>query len=157
MTDETGQIEERIKKLRALLSREIEENNRQARLHDFATNALFYASMLFGALAVGAGLVKSISIPTELISLFAALGTGFTFSSREAKFRAKADWFYSVRDTASQLALRLDHEMPIPITRENVAAISSEWRQRREELGNRMLAINSSSEAPHRDPTIRKS
>jgi hypothetical protein len=108
--------------------------------------------MLFGALAVGAGLIKSVSIPTELISLLAALGSGLTFFSREAKLRSKANWFYLVRDTALKLALRLDYEMPIPITREDVAAISAEWRRQREELGGRMADIIGQGEAGHHAP-----
>src|SRR3954467_11525773 len=121
MVEEDRQVlEERIRSLRAMLSKEINENDRTAKWHGLFANLFFYSAMLFGALAVGAGLIKSISVPTEVISLFAALGTGSTLFSREAKLRAKANWFYAVRDAASQLLLRLDHEMPIPITRENV-------------------------------------
>ena len=41
--------------------------------------------------------------------------------------------------------------MPIPITRENVAGISAEWRQRYEEHGREMARIIGAGEVAHHD------
>ena len=99
---------------------------------------------------------KSQLTVTHPISLFAAISTGATILAREAKYRARSDWHYSVRDTANQLVTRLNYEIPIPITRDNVAAISEEWRRRRSELGDRMAAIHESTASP-KSPLFRAS
>jgi hypothetical protein len=142
MSEELADVENRKNRLITELEGEARKHEKGASRNQFMVSASFYASLLFGGLAVAAGLIKSIPIPSEVISLFAALGTGATFLSREAKYRAIADWHYAVRDTANQLIARLNYEMPFPVTRENVASISKEWRQKREELGGKMAAIN---------------
>ena len=142
MDEQAHEVEARRSALIRELEGEALKHEQGASCNELLVSASFYASLLFGGLAVAAGLVKSMRIPSELISLFAALATGATFLSREAKYRAIADWHYAVRDTARQLIARLNYEMPIPVTRENVAGISSEWRRVRGELGARKAAIN---------------
>ena|ERR1700722_6359175 len=145
MGDDQAEVDKRRKALWMELDGEAKSNDAKARCQEILLNLSFYISMVFGGLAVAAGLIKSYPVAPELISLFAAIATGATFYSREAKLRARADWFYAVRDTAQELINRLDYEMPIPITRDNVAAISREWRDRRRQLGEEMRTINKAS------------
>jgi hypothetical protein len=157
MDEDHSDVETRRRRLIEELEAEARRHDRTAHTNEFLVSAFFYISLFFGGLAVVCGLIKSISIPTELISLFAAIGTGATFLAKEAKYRARADWHYSVRDTAKQLIARLNYEMPIPVTRDDVAAISEEWRRRRAELGDKMAAIHGSpprQRAPSRGKNV---
>jgi hypothetical protein len=153
MTEDGKEVEKRKSELEQLLYGEARKYNRQAIFHEAMGFATFYISMLFGGLAVVGGFIKSISIPPELISVCAAIGTGAALLSREAKYRIHANWNYAVRDTAEQLATRLKFEAPHPASRESVAAISEEWRRRRAELGTEMsIILGSPSSAESRRP-----
>jgi hypothetical protein len=153
MTEEGEEVKKRKSELVLLLHGEARKHNRQAYFHEGMGFATFYISMLFGGLAVVGGFIKSISIPPELISVCAAIGTGAALLSREAKYRIHANWNYAVRDTAEQLVTRLRFETPLPASREDVAALSEEWRRRRAELGIEMsIILGSPSPAESRRP-----
>jgi hypothetical protein len=118
-------------------------HGRIARRYDLVASLSVYAALIFAGLAVALGLIiKTVPFPAELISLCAAIGTGSALFSREGKLRAKADWFYTVRDVAQHLHNKLEFELPLPVTRDDIAAVSEEWRTTREKLGERMFTIN---------------
>ena len=142
VSTEMDDVSQRHSALIALLKREAELHGRTADRYELASSLSFYAAMLFGGLAVVLGLIKIVPVPSELISICAAIGTGSTLWAREAKLRARADWFYTVRDTAQHLSNRLQFELPIPVTPDDIAAVSAEWRTTRGKLGERMSTIN---------------
>jgi hypothetical protein len=144
MNDAAEEVDGRKQTLIKEILGEASKHHRAAILNEWLLSGSFYFSLLFGGLAVLFGFVKSAYILPEYISVCAAIGTGLSFLSKEAKYRAKADWNFWVRDTASQLVQKLRYEMPIPTTRGDVAAISEEWRRKRSELGIRMSEINRS-------------
>jgi len=139
-------IETRKANLIEFLRKESVAYGRAAQWNEFFVQVLFYGSLLFGALAVVSGLIKSVNISTEVISLFAGLGTGATALARTANYRAHADWNYAVRDIAKGLMTKLEFEVAHP--QDSISAISEEWRKRREQLGNEMYAINRSRQHP---------
>jgi hypothetical protein len=137
------ELTKRKESFRALLENEDKVCSRGARRSEIYLKGCFVLSMIFGGLTVGAGILSSASmpIPAWLISVFAAIGTGATVVAREGQFRAKANWFYSVRDTAKDIIWKLDYELPDPATLEDVGKLSADWRRRRIECGMRMEAI----------------
>ncbi len=88
-----------------------------------------------------------------MVSLTAAVATAGTVVVKETKWRARADWFYARRDIAASLLNRLNYEMPDPITNDNIAAISKEFRQQRDMLGLRMTALNAGA-TPAERPNV---
>jgi len=54
--------------------------------------------------------------------------------------------FYAKRDTSGELIDRLKFEMPHPINRNAVAAVSEAYRVAQRDFGARLSAINSSEE-----------
>ena len=155
ITEEFVEVEKRRTCLVVELKKEASKHEHTARIHDFFASALFYCSLLFGGLAVAAGLIKSVNIPSEVISLFAAMGTGASILSREAKYRAHADWNYAVHDTAQQLVGKLEFELPLPVKDTDVTAVSQEWRRKRAELGVIMTAIRGAPDERGRHKTQR--
>ena len=154
MNGETEEVESRKNTLINELTREASIHESTARVNEWLLSGSFYGSLIFGGIAVLLGFIHSAYIHPEYISICAAIGTGLTFLSREAKYRATADWNYWVRDTARQLVQRLRYEMPIPTTKDNVAAISEEWRRKRTEQGVIMAEIH---KAPTQSQTLPKS
>jgi hypothetical protein len=77
-----------------------------------------------------------------MVSLVVGVGAGCEFVVRGRKLRERANWFFACQDTADDLLSRLRHEMPHPITWENVADISKEFRERRKVLEEKMESIN---------------
>ena len=140
--NEDDEVQRRRNELLAKLNDNSRAADSQATWLEFFLTTSFYGNLLFGGLAVVLGLVKQWNVPSEYISLSAAVSTSLAILPRQGKYWAKADWHYAVRDTANGLANRLEFEMPIPVLRENVAAISLEWRTQREKLGARMAAIH---------------
>ncbi len=107
---------------------------KHSHINETLVQSLFYGSLIFGGLAVVSGLIKIITVPPEIISLFAGLATGATTLAKTANYRAVADWNFAVRDTAYQFIEKLKYEIPMPVTQEGITAISEEWRRRRTQL-----------------------
>jgi hypothetical protein len=125
----------------------------------FYASGAFYASMLFGGLAVAAGVVKSLQIHSEVVSMLAAIGTGASFLAREAKYGAEADRNFAFRDSARQCAAKLRFELPFPNTLGSIIAISEEWRRQQVELAARKsalreLAASARSQPPHKSSIL---
>ena len=124
------------------LASHMRNHGRMAFLCEGYSAACFYGSLLFAAIAFVSGFVKTVQVPPELISVSAAIASGLTILARRARFRDKADWHYSIRDTAEQISNELRFELPFPITRDSVAQRSEAWRARRAKLGLVMQAIH---------------
>jgi hypothetical protein len=131
MAEDSVEVEKRRTGLVAELTTEADKHHHTARTNDFWASTFFYGSLIFGGLAVAVVLIKSGKIPSEYISLLAAIGTGASILSREAKLRSHADWNYAVRDTAKQLIGKLEFELPLPVKSTDVTAVSQEWRRKR--------------------------
>ena len=77
-----------------------------------------------------------------MVSLVAGVAAGCEFVVRGRKLRERANWFFACQDTTNDVLSRLRHETPHPITLENVAGISKEFREQRKALGKKMESIN---------------
>jgi hypothetical protein len=125
----------------------------QARNYEFWIAFLFWLQMAAAGAAFVLGLLPSESIRAWMVSLVAGVAAGCEFVVRGRKLRERANWFFACRDTADDLLSRLRHEMPHPITWENVAGISKEFRERRKALGEKTESID--ADWPSGTPTTK--
>jgi hypothetical protein len=139
---ENSEAETRRSNLLADLEVERKEAHKSAQNLEIWINRWFWVQMIALGSASFLGLIPSASIKPWMISILAAVAAGCLILVREAKYREKADWFYARRDVARSLINRLKYEMPEAVSLENVAAISKEFRQTKENLGLRMKSIN---------------
>jgi hypothetical protein len=121
--------------------------------YEFWIAFLFWLQMAAVGAAFVLGLVPSKSIKPWTVSLVTGVAAGCEFVVRGRKLRERANWFLACQDTADDLLSRLRHEMPHPITWENVADISKEFRERCKALGEKMESIN--ADWPSSAPTTK--
>ena len=125
----------------------------QVQNYEFWIAFLFWLQMAAVGAAFVLGLVPSKSIKPWTVSLVTGVAAGCEFVVRGRKLRERANWFLACQDTAGDLLSRLRHEMPHPITWENVADISKEFRERCKALGEKMESIN--ADWPSSAPTTK--
>jgi hypothetical protein len=148
-----GEIAE-VKRRRESLEKELDEERinakREALKLERYISILFWLQMIAGGTASLLGLTRFEWVTPWMVSVIAAVATACAVVVRQAKMREKANWHWACRDNAHALLSRLRYEMPEPITLDNVAAISKEYRQQRTALGLRRAAIHTrTSELPN--------
>jgi hypothetical protein len=142
---EAEEIDRRRKALETELEGECKVTHCMARKLEGRISFFFWLQMIAGGTASLLGLTRFDWVAAWMVSLVAAVATACTVVVRESKWRDRANWFYTRRDKAHALLCRLRYEMPIQITKDNLAAISEDYRREREALGLRMAAINAGS------------
>lgn len=143
---EQTEAERRRHKLDEELEAERSTSHTAASSIEGRISKLFWLQLTAGGAASLIGLTRFEWVQPWIVSVIAGIATACVVVVRETKWRAKADWHYARRDIAAGLLNRLRYEMPDPITKDSVAAISKDFRQQRDMLGLRMKTINADSE-----------
>jgi hypothetical protein len=127
MPDDTSILGERKNALLAEITADESHYLRLARTNYYSAQGLLWASLIAGSLAALFGLVQSLSEGVEKwqLGLVSALSVAFTTFSRQVGFQQKANWHYRKVDRLRALQRRLNFELPISPTADNIAAVSS--------------------------------
>ena len=129
------------KELTEELEKQRNDNNKQAHNLEGWITTLLWLQMIAAGAAFALGLIHWPGVQAWMVSIVAGVTAGCSVVVRGGKLRERANWFYAYRDMADNLLYRLRFEMPEPIDLATVAALSCEFRERREKLGQQMQGI----------------
>ena len=119
-------IEQRKASLLEELTSDERRYLRLARGNYWCGQVLLWLSLAAAGLAALLAWVPALSAQTEKweLGLISALSGGFTILSRHVGFQRKANWHYRKVDGLGALRRRLQFELPLSPSPDNVAAIS---------------------------------
>lgn len=126
------------------------KNYCEAHKLEFMVDTCWWASVVAAALASVSGLLPLppyLPLPSWGISLLAASASGAELLRRNTKWRERSNVYYSYGDAAWRLANRLKFEIAHPVTPDQLAHISKEFRTAQEEFGKQMAKLNLARDA----------
>ncbi|MFI4994883.1 MAG: hypothetical protein ACHQAQ_03760 [Hyphomicrobiales bacterium] len=136
MSDDGQVLDERRKALLAQIKADKEKYLRLARWNYYPAQSLLWASLDAGGLAALLGVVPPLAATVEKwqLGLISALAVALTTFSRQAGFQQKANWHYRKVDGLKALQNRLEYELPVSPTADNIAAVSSAYSKMDSEM-----------------------
>jgi len=120
----SNEAEGRRAELRTELGKEEVSYLRNARFNYYAFLTLLWLSIVSSGSAVVLGLLPESAIPKWLVGIIGGVPAILTLASKQVGFAHKANWHYRKVDALKALRRRLDYELPIHVTPDNIAAIS---------------------------------
>jgi hypothetical protein len=127
MLDESQTLSERSSELNSQLEAESQHYTRIARTNYYLAQTLAWASSGFGLAAAVLGLIPWDRIAKWEVGLLAAISAALVTVSRQLGLQQKANWHYRKVDSLNSLRRRLQFELPVSPSADNIAAISRAW------------------------------
>jgi hypothetical protein len=124
MPDEAQILEDRKAQLIAEIQHDRDRYLRNARYNYFGAQVMSWGSLAATSVAALLGIIPYFTVDKTVVGVLAALSTALVAASQKLGFQQKANWHYRKVDQLRTLERRLQFELPISMSADNVAAIS---------------------------------
>jgi hypothetical protein len=125
MPDEAQILESRKAQLVAEIKDDRIRYLRNARYNYFGAQVLSWGSLAAASVAALLGIIPYFTVDKTVVGVLAALSPALVAASQKLGFQQKANWHYRKVDQLRALERRLQFELPISTSADNIAAISS--------------------------------